>query len=87
MKTFFHIIVVVVCGNLLGTAIKKMGSIWFSQGGSFNSIISTAINTGLNPTTVDLGVVQFTLGLVFKFNIATLIGIFVSAFAYKHLVK
>jgi len=87
MKTFFHIIVVVVCGTLLGTAITKMGSIWFSQGGSFNSIISTAINTGLSPTTVDLGVVQFTLGLVFKFNIATLIGIFVSAFAYKHLVK
>ena len=87
MKTLFHIIVVIVTGTLIGTTITKIGSIAFSQNGTFNSIMSNAINTGLNPTTVDLGVLQFTLGLVFKFNIATLLGIFISALIYKQLIK
>ena len=87
MKPLFHIIVVIVTGTLLGTTITKLGGIWFSQNGNFNSIISTAIHTGLNPTTLDLGIIQFTIGLIFKFNIATLIGIFISGLIYRQLVK
>jgi hypothetical protein len=87
MKTIFHILIVVVTGMLFGSVINKLGSIWFSQTGNVNSILATAVNTGLNPTTVDLGVIQFTLGLVFKFNIATVTGIFIAAVIYKQIIK
>jgi len=87
MKTIFHILIVVVTGTLFGSVINKLGSIWFSQTGNVNSILATAVNTGLNPTTVDLGVIQFTLGLVFKFNIATVTGIFIAAVIYKQIIK
>jgi len=87
MKIIFHILIVVVTGTLFGSVINKLGSIWFSQTGNVNSILATAVNTGLNPTTVDLGVIQFTLGLVFKFNIATVTGIFIAAVIYKQIIK
>ncbi|NLH39348.1 MAG: DUF4321 domain-containing protein [Elusimicrobia bacterium] len=87
MKTVLHILVVIVTGTLFGMVINKLGAIWFPQTGNVHSVISTAINTGLNPTTVDLGVVQFTLGLIFKFDTATVLGIFIAAFVYKQLIK
>lgn len=87
MKTTLHILVVIVVGMLFGMVINKLGAIWFSQTGDVHSVLSTAINTGLNPTTVDLGVIQFTLGLIFKFDIGTVLGIFVAAFVYKQLIK
>lgn len=86
MKSAFHIIVVVVIGTLFGSVINKIASIWFSPTGHLNSILSTSVNTGLNPTTIDLGVIQFTLGLVFKFNIATIVGIFIAALLYKMIL-
>ena len=87
MKNVLHVIVVVVVGSLLGMFISKLLGIWFPPGSQFAELISTGINTGLNPTTVDLTLVEVTAGLVFKFNIASIIGIFLSAVVYKQLVK
>lgn len=87
MKTIFHILVVIVTGTLFGMVINKIGSMFFSPTSNINSILNTAVNTGLNPTTVDLGVIQFTLGLIFKFNIATITGIFLAAIIYKQIIK
>ncbi|MEW5951281.1 MAG: DUF4321 domain-containing protein [Elusimicrobia bacterium] len=86
MKTIAHILVVVVTGSLLGTFLGKLVHLWFPQGNAA-SLISTSINTGLNPVTVDLSVIQFTLGLVFKFDIMTVAGVFFAAMIYKQLVK
>ncbi|GAB4032193.1 MAG: hypothetical protein Fur0012_10460 [Elusimicrobiota bacterium] len=86
MKTAAHILVVIVTGSLLGTFLEKVVQIWFPQGHAA-SLLSTSINTGLNPTSVDLSVVQLTLGLVFKFNVTTVLGVFLAALIYKQLVK
>ncbi|MEF3280023.1 MAG: DUF4321 domain-containing protein [Elusimicrobiota bacterium] len=87
MKTTLHILIVIVTGSLFGMVVNKLGSIWFSPSGNVNSILQTSVNTGLNPTTIDLGIIQFTLGLLFKLNIATIMGIIVAAFIYKRLIK
>lgn len=87
MKTTLHILVVIVTGSLFGVVVNKIGSIWFSQTGNVNSILQTSVNTGLNPTTLDLGIIQFTLGLIFKFNIATVMGITLAAIIYKKIIK
>ncbi len=86
MKTAAHILVVIVTGSLLGTFLGKLVHLWFPQGQAA-SLMATSINTGLNPVTIDLSVVQFTLGLVFKFDIMTVAGVFISAMIYKQLVK
>ncbi|OGR44321.1 MAG: hypothetical protein A2X35_02535 [Elusimicrobia bacterium GWA2_61_42] len=86
MKNALHVVVVVVVGSLLGLFISKVFNMWFPAG-QINALINTGINTGLHPTTVDLNLVEFTAGLVFKFNISSIIGIFLSAVVYKQLVK
>ncbi|OGR80729.1 MAG: hypothetical protein A2X32_09300 [Elusimicrobia bacterium GWC2_64_44] len=87
MKNTLHVVVVVVVGSLLGMFLTKLFGIWFPEGSQVAGLINTGISTGLNPTTVDLTLVQVTAGLVFKFNIASILGIFLSALVYKQLVK
>ena len=86
MKNALHVVVVVAIGSLLGIVIGKLFNIWFPAG-QINALLNTGINTGLNPTTVDLNLVELTAGLVFKFNVSSIIGIFLSAVVYKQLVK
>ncbi|HOW89011.1 MAG TPA: DUF4321 domain-containing protein [Elusimicrobiales bacterium] len=86
MKNVLNVIVVIVVGSLLGLFINKLGNFWFPTG-EINGLINTGIDTGLNPTTVDLSLVELTLGLVFKFNISSIAGIFIAAVIYKQLVK
>ena len=87
MKNALHLVVIVVVGSLLGLFLTKLLNIWFPAGSQIAGLINTGINTGLNPTTVDLNLVEITAGLVFKFNIASIVGIFLAAVVYKHLVK
>jgi len=87
MKNALHVVVVVVVGSLLGLFISKVLNIYFPAGSQLAGLINTGINTGLNPTTVDLNLVEVTAGLVFKFNIASIAGIFLAAVVYKQLVK
>ena len=86
MKNALHVVVVVAIGSLLGIVIGKLFNIWFPAG-QINALLNTGINTGLNPTTVDLNLVSVTAGLVFKFNISSIVGIFMAAVVYKQLVK
>jgi len=86
MKNTLHVIVVVAIGSLLGIVIGKLFNIWFPAG-QINALLNTGINTGLNPTTVDLNLVELTAGLVFKFNVSSILGIFMAAVVYKQLVK
>ena len=87
MKNALHVVVVVVTGSLLGAFLTKLMNIWFTAGSRVAELINTGINTGLSPTTVDLNLVEVTAGLVFKFNIVSIAGIFLAAVVYKQLVK
>ena len=86
MKNVLHVVVVVIVGSLLGLFIGKLLNLWFPAG-QINALLNTGINTGLHPTTIDLNLVELTAGLVFKFNISSIAGIFVSAVVYKQLIK
>ncbi|MFA6434810.1 MAG: DUF4321 domain-containing protein [Elusimicrobiales bacterium] len=86
MKNVLNVVVVIVVGSLLGLFLNKLGNFWFPTG-NINNLINTGINTGLNPTTLDLKLIELTAGLVFKFNIASIAGIFISAVIYKQLIK
>lgn len=87
MKTLLHTTVVIVVGTLIGTTISKVASVIWQPTSKILTILQNSINTGLNPTTIDLGVIDFTIGVLFKFNIATVIGIFITAMVYKQIIK
>ena len=86
MKNVLNVLVVIVVGSLLGLFLNKLGNFWFPAG-NINNLINTGINTGLNPTTLDLNLIELTAGLVFKFNISSIVGIFIAAVVYKQLLK
>ncbi|MBI4802471.1 MAG: DUF4321 domain-containing protein [Elusimicrobia bacterium] len=87
MKNVLNVVVVVVVGSLFGLFISKLGNFWFPPESGINALINTGINTGLNPTTIDLSLLEFTIGLVFKFNIFSIVGILLAALIYKQIIK
>ncbi|MCX7905270.1 MAG: DUF4321 domain-containing protein [Elusimicrobiales bacterium] len=87
MKTLIHTIVVVIVGSLVGTTLIKIASIIWQPNSNVITILQNSINTGLNPTTIDLGIIQLTAGCIFKFNFATVIGIFITSIIYKQIIK
>ncbi len=65
----------IVIGGLLGELSKGISWLnWLSYGQSFGFS---------NPFTLDLGVLQLTLGLMIKINVSSIIGIVISIFIYR----
>lgn len=65
----------IVIGGLLGELSKSVNWLnWLSYGQSFGFS---------DPFTLDLGVMQLTLGLMIKINIASIIGIVIAVFVYR----
>lgn len=73
------LIIFVLCGLVIGGLIGQLTSgiswlNWLSYGQEFGLV---------NPITLDLGVVQLTLGLLFKINVSSIIGIAIAIFIYR----
>lgn len=65
----------IVIGGLLGEISKSVNWLnWLSYGESFG--IS-------NPLTLDLGVLQLTLGLMIRINVSSIIGMIIAIFVYR----
>lgn len=78
-KNTLVLIIFILCGLVIGGLLGELGKSvswlnWLSYGQSF----------GLSqPITLDLGVVQLTLGLMFKINISGIIGTIIAIFIYR----
>ena len=65
----------IVIGGLIGQLTKDISWLsWLSYGKEFGLV---------DPITLDLGVVQLTLGLMFKINVSSIIGIAIAIFIYR----
>ena len=78
-KNIWILIVFILCGivvgGLLGDLASKVDLLWWlSYGESFG--FST-------PIKLDLNVIQLTFGLMFKINIASIIGMVLAIFIYR----
>lgn len=78
-KNIWILIVFILCGivvgGLLGNLASKVDFLWWlSYGESFG--FST-------PIKLDLNVIQLTFGLMFKINIASIIGMVLAIFIYR----
>lgn len=65
----------VVIGGLLGELTKNVSWLnWLSYGQTFGIT---------NPVILDLGVINLTIGILVKINIASIIGIVIAIFLYR----
>ena len=65
----------IVVGGLLGDLASKVDFLWWlSYGESFGFS---------SPISLDLNVIQLTFGLMFKINIASIIGMVLAIFIYR----
>ncbi len=64
-----------VIGGLLGELVSKVDWLWW---------LSYSQTFGLdNPIVLDLSVVKITFALMFKINVASIIGLLLAVFVYK----
>jgi hypothetical protein len=78
-KNIWILIVFILCGIVVGGLLGELASSvdflwWLSYGQSFG--LST-------PITLDLSVITLTFGLMFKINIASIIGMVLAIFIYR----
>jgi hypothetical protein len=77
-KNWLILLVFVLCGLVIGGLLGQLAAnvswlSWLNYGKEF----------GFSPVTMDLGVVKITLGLLFKINVASIIGIAIAIFIYR----
>ena len=78
-KNTFILIIFILCGLVIGGLIGEL-----TKNVSWLNFLSYGQSFGLtNPVTLDLGVMQLTLGLMFKINIAGILGIILAIFIYR----
>lgn len=67
----------IVVGGLLGNLASQVDFLWWlSYGESFGFA---------EPISLDLSVIQLTFGLMFKINIASIIGMILAIFIYRKI--
>lgn len=77
-KNSLVFIIFLLCGIVIGGLLGQLASSvswlsWLAYGRDF----------GFSPVTIDLGVLQLTLGLMIKINIASIIGIIIAIIIYR----
>jgi len=86
MRSFVTGAVVVVVGALLGSFLGRAIGMMFPHG-RLVDLLSREITAGLHPTHLDLSVVDFTLGCMFRFNVTSVLGIMLAALMVKVVMK
>ena len=78
-KNTIVLILFLLCGLVIGGLIGEL-----TKGVSFLNWLSYGQSFGFaDPVTLDLGLIQFTLGLMFKINVSGILGIILAIFIYK----
>jgi len=85
-KNIIGFVIIVVVGALLGSFLGKFVST-VVPAGSLQDMFRTEVSAGLNPTTLNLQVLELTFGCLFKFNITAVIGIFLAAYLFRSILK
>ena len=79
-------LIVIVVGALLGSFIGGFIGHAFPEG-MVHDLFSKEITAGLQPTTLDLRVLDITFGCLFKFNVPSVMGILTAAFLFRSISK
>ena len=81
-KSLFMGIIIIVIGALLGSFIGGFIGHTFPDG-VIHDLFSKEISAGLQPAVLDLRVLELTFGCILKFNVPSVIGIFLAAYLFR----
>ncbi|OGS20331.1 MAG: hypothetical protein A2252_07860 [Elusimicrobia bacterium RIFOXYA2_FULL_39_19] len=82
-KNIVFFILVIIVGALLGSFLGKFIENAFPAGGTVRDLFGTEISAGLAPTTLDLRVLEFTVGCMIKLNVTAVLGMLVAAYVFR----
>ncbi|MCX7940157.1 MAG: DUF4321 domain-containing protein [Elusimicrobiota bacterium] len=85
-KGLINFILIVIIGTLLGAFIGKAISKFFPSDSNVKEMLSLEIKPGLQPTTIDLGILEITFGAVVKLNITAVVGLILTAIIFRKLI-
>ncbi|MCX5781627.1 MAG: DUF4321 domain-containing protein [Elusimicrobia bacterium] len=85
-KNVIWFILVIVVGALLGSFLGKFIGIAIPQG-PIRDLFIADLTAGLSPATLDLRIIEITLGCMLKINLLAIIGIICSALLFKKFSK
>ena len=85
-KSIFIGVIVIVVGALLGSLIGGFIGHTFPDG-VIHDLFSKEISAGLQPTVLNLRVIEFTIGCMFKFNVPSVLGILIAALVFRSFSK
>ena len=77
-------VVILVIGALIGSVIGEVIGVFAKQGLIHDTFVK-GIEVGLPSTTLDLKVLNFTIGFTIKLNLASVIGILLGAILIKKI--
>lgn len=85
-KNFLNFVLIVVIGTLLGAFIGKAIYKAFPSHSTVKEMLAVEIKPGLQPTTIDLGILELTFGAVVKLNITAVLGLIITAIIFRKLI-
>ena len=86
MKSWFETVVVVVVGAVVGSFLGGFLSV-VSPAGKLHDLLAKEFTAGLQPTSLNLRVVDLTFGCLFHVNLLSIIGVLIAAFLYKRVLR
>jgi hypothetical protein len=86
VKGAFEAAAVLVSGALFGSFLGKV-VVMALPNGRMRDLFATEKIAGLSPTHLDLSLVDFTFGCVFRLNIMSAVGIVAAAVLFKKVLK
>lgn len=86
MKHAASFVFVVVIGALIGSFLGRFIGIYYPAG-NVHDLFATDLTAGLHPATLDLRVIEVTFGCLLKFNITSVIGMVISAFLFRSILR
>ncbi len=85
-KNLMYFILILIIGTLIGALIGKVMYKLFPRDSTIKEMLSVEIKPGLQPTTIDLGILEFTFGAVIKLNITAVLGLIITAIIFRRLI-
>jgi len=85
-KNIVWFVVVVIVGALLGSFLGKSLAMALPDS-SITRLFATDISAGLAPANLNLRIVEFTFGCMFRLNVMSVIGIVLAALIFTKIAK
>lgn len=84
-RRYALIFLIILLGAIVGSAFGRLVG-WVVPVGPVKTFFFKTIPLGFRPFTIDLAVMQLTLGLMLRINVLSIVGVIVMAYILKWII-